>query len=412
MAREAGGEVRIGTRSDNHLSQNGTRWTPFKPGDRATHHLRVVLPHESVFDIGDDRRDGFGALVPTPWGRIVEETYALWLALNRMKIPYWGALSGGKGTHTHIFGTPGSNPAAEVERESRGGRFVEAATCTPRQAIDSAPPCVRRAVRALAAGKNVPHAGRFLVGTYFHHAGFDAAAIRGLFVRTPNFNEKKTMDSLNGIADKNYLPMSCARLQAEGICHDYIKESRCDKVRNPVSWLAHRKSEDSRANGAVAEPEAVEEGPTDWRNAATGSILEVANAILEQITGIPGDTVEADHRLLSPPKNGRLVREFGRRKAVSAKTRKVLWTVGYGPFAPIPGERKDAYAVAEAKGTVFPSAIPRSADLPLFDRTAELRLAPPGALCPIGPKCVPHHPSWSGANPRGCDTCPLRGTNP
>lgn len=397
MAKEAGGSVRVGTRGDIAASKNSTKWTQFTAADRAVHHLRVVLPHEIVFDVGDN----------TPWHRTVDETHALWIALNRMGIPYWGALSGGKGTHTHVFGVYGSNPAAEkppVAHEPLPRLKPE--EVDRRKVVADAPPCIQRIFRALAAGKNVPHAGRFSAASYFHHAGLPKEVIAELFVKTPNYSKRETMKHIDSIEANNYLPFSCLRLKSEEICHQYIEVTRCSSVTNPISFLRKRTRQGAAnapgiADATPAVPEDV--GPADWRYAASGAILEVAGAVLSRMTGTPLDSVTADYRLLGPGKDSRLCREFGRRKSITAKERKVIWTEGPGPFKPLPSERRDAYAIAEESKRIYPTTIPRSTKLALFDRGET------GAACPTGPGCIPGHPQHKGSNPNGCETCPLRG---
>ena len=56
------------------------------------HGYRNVLPCEVVFDMDVD-----------DWDACVDHTHLLWDILNEHDIPYWGALSGGSGTHTHVF---------------------------------------------------------------------------------------------------------------------------------------------------------------------------------------------------------------------------------------------------------------------------------------------------------------------
>lgn len=395
MAKEAGGKVRVGTRGDIAASKNSTIWTQFAPGDRAVHHLRCVLPHEMVFDIGDN----------TPWHRTVDETHALWIALNRMGIPYWGALSGGKGTHTHVFGVYGSNPAGEkppVAHEPLPRLKPE--EVDRRQVVSDAPPCIQRIVRALAAGKNVPHEGRFSAGAYLYHAGLPIDVIAELFVRTPNYSKRETMKHLESIETNRYLPFSCLRLKSAEVCHEYIEVTRCHSVTNPISFLRKRQKPTlSLDSGAAAQEPLVEDvGPRDWRYAASGAILEVAGAVLSRMTGNVLDSVSADFRLLGPGKDSRLCREFGRRKSITAKERKVIWTEGPGPFNPLPSERKDAYAIAEERKTIYPTKVARSNKLAAYDR------GDCGVACPTGPKCIPGHPLHTGVNPNGCETCPLR----
>lgn len=57
---------------------------------------RTILPNEIVFDIGDHCET---------WGEVVEQSEALWDELDEMVKDgeYLACLSGGKGTHTHLF---------------------------------------------------------------------------------------------------------------------------------------------------------------------------------------------------------------------------------------------------------------------------------------------------------------------
>lgn len=57
---------------------------------------RTILPNEVVFDIGDHAKD---------WGEVVDQSEALWDELDEMVHDgaYYAALSGGRGTHTHLW---------------------------------------------------------------------------------------------------------------------------------------------------------------------------------------------------------------------------------------------------------------------------------------------------------------------
>jgi hypothetical protein len=94
MARHAGGTMGVQTRNDKAGLKGLGQWHTYTPGLTPTHSLREQGQSEIVFDIGDHG----------DWQLCVAESHALWRALNAMGIPYWAALSGGKGTHTHVFG--------------------------------------------------------------------------------------------------------------------------------------------------------------------------------------------------------------------------------------------------------------------------------------------------------------------
>jgi len=65
--------------------------------DDTAYSYRTVLSTECVFDIGDHG----------DWGRCRRDSIALWGRLERegyvSGVDYWPALSGGRGTHTHVF---------------------------------------------------------------------------------------------------------------------------------------------------------------------------------------------------------------------------------------------------------------------------------------------------------------------
>lgn len=93
MFDEHDGVFRVGYRQDRADLKGGTTWKLYRPGDQP-YHLRTIAKSQIVFDLGDHDN----------WQQCRLETHALWFALNQMKIPWVGALSGGKGTHTEVLG--------------------------------------------------------------------------------------------------------------------------------------------------------------------------------------------------------------------------------------------------------------------------------------------------------------------
>lgn len=77
------------------VTQQGEDFRPQKwvtTEDHRPYAYRAVLENEIVFDIDTDS-----------WYECRKQTHTLWSVLSFMKIPYWGSLSAGKGTHTHVF---------------------------------------------------------------------------------------------------------------------------------------------------------------------------------------------------------------------------------------------------------------------------------------------------------------------
>lgn len=107
-----------------------TEW--FGTGELTDYDYRCVLPTQVVFDMGDDG----------DWERCRAETMAVWETLNDLGVPYWGALSGGKGTHTEVFLRP---LWALEHRESFAGCVMTLASerlQRPYSALDVDPTCV------------------------------------------------------------------------------------------------------------------------------------------------------------------------------------------------------------------------------------------------------------------------------
>lgn len=109
--------------------------------------------------------------------------------------------------------------------------------------------------------------------------------------------------------------------------------------------------------------------------------------------------VAVDRRLVAP-KGDQLVREFGSSKSPDSPWRKTLWTVGPGPYKPLPDTRAAAY---EATPLRFPTAI-KPAQQPPGVFHALVREAC-GGMCPRGPECLPGPNDQRGYDGI-CDGCP------
>ncbi|MCI4323499.1 MAG: hypothetical protein L3K03_05700 [Thermoplasmata archaeon] len=84
------------------------------------------------------------------------------------------------------------------------------------------PPCIRKMRRALEAGENLSHSGRFALAAFLHRAGADAETIVDSFRGAPDFDEGITRYQVEHITHRNggegYSPPECATLRSHGLC--------------------------------------------------------------------------------------------------------------------------------------------------------------------------------------------------
>jgi DNA primase large subunit len=100
------------------------------------------------------------------------------------------------------------------------------------------PPCIKHAVDVMEKGENLPHSGRFLLGTYLLGVGKSIEQIAPLFKNAPDYNEKITMyqlNSLNGSSGSGtvYKCPSCERVKSKDLC---FATSDCDGIINPLQF--------------------------------------------------------------------------------------------------------------------------------------------------------------------------------
>ncbi len=100
------------------------------------------------------------------------------------------------------------------------------------------PPCIKNAIDVMEKGENLPHSGRFLLGTYLLGVGKSIEQIAPLFKNAPDYNEKITMyqlKSLNGGSGNGtvYKCPSCERVKSKDLC---FATSDCDNIINPMQF--------------------------------------------------------------------------------------------------------------------------------------------------------------------------------
>ena len=100
------------------------------------------------------------------------------------------------------------------------------------------PPCIKHAIEVLEKGENLPHSGRFMLGTFLLGRGQSVEQIAPLFKNAPDYNEKTTLYQLNHLAGSSgsrtkYICPSCEKLKRQDLCY-IIPE--CDGIINPIQF--------------------------------------------------------------------------------------------------------------------------------------------------------------------------------
>ena len=104
------------------------------------------------------------------------------------------------------------------------------------------PPCITRIVEITRSGGNPSHVERFNLAAFLGSIGLDADSVLEYFKSTADFNEKIARYQVEHIlglrgGKKRYLPYSCERMRASGICP---VQEQCKGGRNPVAVYKYR----------------------------------------------------------------------------------------------------------------------------------------------------------------------------
>lgn len=100
------------------------------------------------------------------------------------------------------------------------------------------PPCIQHATETLSEGKNLSHAGRFMLATYLISRGYNLKEIVPYFKNAPDYNESITLYQLNHLAGKSgsniqYACQSCAKLKMMNLCY---ATDECAGIHNPMQF--------------------------------------------------------------------------------------------------------------------------------------------------------------------------------
>ena len=105
------------------------------------------------------------------------------------------------------------------------------------------PPCIKHAIGVLEKGENLPHSGRFMLGTFLLAKGQSIEQIAPLFKNAPDYNERVTLYQLNSLAGTagggtQYSCPSCEKLQTQSLC---FVTPDCDNIINPTQFGRRKK---------------------------------------------------------------------------------------------------------------------------------------------------------------------------
>lgn len=110
----------------------------------------------------------------------------------------------------------------------------------------SFPPCIAALLRAVTAGTNLPHVGRFALTAFLHNIGLSTTQIVEVFQRAPDFDLSMTMyqvEHISGRAGTEYTAPSCATMRTHGLC--VRRDETCEKVSHPLSYYRWKKKRNS-----------------------------------------------------------------------------------------------------------------------------------------------------------------------
>lgn len=127
------------------------------------------------------------------------------------------------------------------------------------------PPCMQALIRALTAGTNLTHAGRFGLTSFLHTIGMDVSGIAAMYARSPDFDPEKTMYQVEHITGRGgsgteYTAPACAAMRTTGLC--VHPDALCEKVNHPLSYYRTKKRDLARNKPKKAEGKPADKPPS------------------------------------------------------------------------------------------------------------------------------------------------------
>jgi DNA primase large subunit len=126
----------------------------------------------------------------------------------------------------------------EIKRVLEEKREQYKAKGMGRLSIVRFPPCMRKLLKMIQSGENVPHTGRFALVAFLHTLGMDSEEILETFSSAPDFDASKSkyqIDHITGeISGTEYTPPECSTMKSYGICFD--PDELCKRIKHPLSY--------------------------------------------------------------------------------------------------------------------------------------------------------------------------------
>ena len=102
------------------------------------------------------------------------------------------------------------------------------------------PPCMRKLLKMIQVGENVPHTGRFALVAFLHTLGMDSEEILETFSSAPDFDLSKSkyqIDHITGeISGTEYTPPECSTMKSYGICFDPDELCKKEWLKHPLNY--------------------------------------------------------------------------------------------------------------------------------------------------------------------------------
>ena len=106
--------------------------------------------------------------------------------------------------------------------------------------VKKLPPCMKKILKSIQSGENVPHMGRFALVAFLNSIKLNTNEILQSFSSAPDFEEEKTRYQVEHITGKSsstsYTSPGCEKMRSYGICPTEQMDELCKKYRHPLTY--------------------------------------------------------------------------------------------------------------------------------------------------------------------------------